>query len=1256
MTVASGTAFPSSPNAAELFFRTDTDVTVRGMYLYVNGGWDRLASADALSAPTGSSLPSTALAGDLFYLNSNDTAESLYAYDGAAWNKVSNDKAVAVATANGFAGTVDNATAGTVTVTLTTTATGILKGNGTAISAAVAGDFPTLNQNTTGSAAALTTARTISTTGDSTWTTTFDGSANVTGTSTLATVNASPQTDALRKVTVNGKGLVTATSAVVVADLTSIIGINDLLPSQTAQANKFLKTDGTNTSWATPPDIPGGSTTQIQFNDGGVFAGNSNFTINKATGGVSFLVTPTINGTPVGTGNVSTVTVVSANGFAGSVATNTTTPAITISTSVVGLLKGNGTSISNAAVGTDYSNGTSALSTGILKSTTGTGVLTIAVAGDFPTLNQNTTGTATNATNVGVTDDTATNATVYPSWVTATTGNLPIKVSSTKTTLNPSTGLFTSSAFSTPGNLTFSGTGNRIIGDFSNGTMTNRVMFQTSTANSSTSMGVIPNGTGTVSSFNFFNASNPLNASFVQLGVNSTQVILGSGQNGTGTYLPVILQTGGANRLTADITGNIIIGAAALATTATDGFLHVTSTAGVPVGTPTAYSGRVPLIVDSTNNDLYFYNGGWKKSTINSTLRAAQGIPNNADSSTNGFAFGADGDTGMFGPGSGPTAGIVAMYSNNAETARFISTGISTGLNLTFTGASSRITGDFSNASLANRLLVQSSTANGSTSLGTIPAGTNTTSNMIVFNAADPTNASYAQLYVSASGAAVVSGRASGSGTYLPLSFQTGGTDRLAIDVAGNIAMGGTTTSDSSLTITQNANNYGVSVNAATSGVNSGKSLIRLLNSGYTVERLRLEGTSDTSSRIGFNTGLSVTNINGSTTHIAVDGTNSTVTMNGLLVLPALFAGIELGSTTAASTPYLDFHSSGNLLDYDARILSSGGNSTQGNSTLTFYAGGITLLNPTLTGVPINNISAQNTGQLAGLRNVIINGDFAIAQRGTTQTTVGYGSVDRFFFTWTSGTATIAQQTSSVAESATGVYKCLNISGTSLVGGYMDHGIESVTTLAGKTVTLSYFYTNNSGTDAGVAPSLIQTFGTGGSPSADVGISATSDITTTVFGLQQRQLTFTIPSVAAKTLGTSGTDRLIMRIPFAGTFNKTWFALQLEIGSVASMFERLPRALNLSLCQRYCYVLQPADIRLAGYTTAATAVGYSTRFPVTMRATPSATDTLTYVYAGTVSGAGTTFLSQNSYTTNASAGGQYIVTASAGTVVFSAEY
>jgi hypothetical protein len=88
---------------------------------------------------------------------------------------------------------------------------------------------------------------------------------------------------------------------------------------------------------------------------------------------------------------VTTVSVVSANGFAGSVATATTTPAITLTTTITGILKGNGTAISAASDGSDY-----------LSSTTGV------------TLSQNpgqTVGTTSNRmTKLWATDLTVTNA------------------------------------------------------------------------------------------------------------------------------------------------------------------------------------------------------------------------------------------------------------------------------------------------------------------------------------------------------------------------------------------------------------------------------------------------------------------------------------------------------------------------------------------------------------------------------------------------------------------------------------------------------------------------------------------------------------------------------------------------------------------------------------------------------------------------------------------------------------------------------
>lgn len=65
-----------------------------------------------------------------------------------------------------------------------------------------------------------------------------------------------------------------------------------------------------------------------------------------------------------------------------------------------GLIKTSGSvgDLSIATAGTDYSAGTAGLATGILKSTTGTGVLSIAGVADFPILNQNTTGSAATLT------------------------------------------------------------------------------------------------------------------------------------------------------------------------------------------------------------------------------------------------------------------------------------------------------------------------------------------------------------------------------------------------------------------------------------------------------------------------------------------------------------------------------------------------------------------------------------------------------------------------------------------------------------------------------------------------------------------------------------------------------------------------------------------------------------------------------------------------------------------------------------------
>jgi hypothetical protein len=98
-------------------------------------------------------------------------------------------------------------------------------------------------------------------------------------------------------------------------------------------------------------------------------------------------------------------------------------------------------------------------------------------------------------------------------------------------------------------NLTFTGTGNRITGDFSNATVANRVMFQNSVTNAASLISVLPNGTGNTSYFITFGNSDPTNAAFGQFGTSGVSTSVRSEITGTGTYLPMTFHTGGAEAM-----------------------------------------------------------------------------------------------------------------------------------------------------------------------------------------------------------------------------------------------------------------------------------------------------------------------------------------------------------------------------------------------------------------------------------------------------------------------------------------------------------------------------------------------------------------------------------------------------------------------------------------------------------------------------------------------------------------------------------
>lgn len=105
--------------------------------------------------------------------------------------------------------------------------------------------------------------------------------------------------------------------------------------------------------------------------------------------------------------------------------------------------------------------------------------------------------------------------------------------------------------------------------------------------------------------------------------------IQGSRQTGAGTTGQIIFQTSPklasgttqgayvtALTLTApavNMNPSVVIGNQALATTATDGFLYIPTCAGTPTGVPTAFTGRVALVYDTTNFQFWIYDGAWKQ-------------------------------------------------------------------------------------------------------------------------------------------------------------------------------------------------------------------------------------------------------------------------------------------------------------------------------------------------------------------------------------------------------------------------------------------------------------------------------------------------------------------------------------------------------------------------------------------------------------------------------------------------------------------
>jgi hypothetical protein len=268
------------------------------------------------------------------------------------------------------------------------------------------------------------------------------------------------------------------------------------------------------------------------------------------------------------------------------------------------------------------------------------------------------------------------------------------------------------------------------------------------------------------------------------------------------------------------------------------------------------------------------------------------------------------------------------------------------------------------------------------------------------------------------------------------------------------------------------------------------------------------------------------------------------------------------------------------------------------------------------------NITSINNGPLAGMRNAIINGNFDIWQRGTSQTAAGYGSADRYASNRVGTTCTMSRQAFTVGQTdvpGEPTYFC-RMAVTSVAGAgnlsLLEQKIEGVRTFAGQQVTVSFWAKADAAKP--ISAELMEAFGTGGSPSSAVEALGVSKVTLST-SWQKITTTVTLPSISGKTLGSDNNDAIVLRIWFdaGSTYNTQTDTLgqqsgtfeiaqvQVEPGPVATPFERRPIGLELALCQRYyCETRATARFYSAINSQANENQVY---WPAEMRGTPATT-------------------------------------------------
>jgi hypothetical protein len=282
--------------------------------------------------------------------------------------------------------------------------------------------------------------------------------------------------------------------------------------------------------------------------------------------------------------------------------------------------------------------------------------------------------------------------------------------------------------------------------------------------------------------------------------------------------------------------------------------------------------------------------------------------------------------------------------------------------------------------------------------------------------------------------------------------------------------------------------------------------------------------------------------------------------------------------------------------------------------------------------------SGGNTATINGIslrpgvldaENRIINGAFDFWQRGTSTTTPNAFIADRWVNGVSGGTATMSQQSFTLGDTLgtnnPTYFLRQTVSGQTLSSSYglAQHRIEDVRSYAGQTFTILGWARRSSGT-GNMAVEISQDFGGGGSPSSIVLLPPQTVTLTTSFA--PFALTFTVPSIAGKTLGTDGKNFLTVNFwTSAGsdynarsnslglqTIGVDLWGIHTKLGThttdAVSLYKQPELEPELARCQRYCVVYGGGAVyeRFGfGLNASSTLAFPIVTFPVQMRIAPA---------------------------------------------------